>query len=42
MVLSLSADDLESLLFVAGSCVLDKEHSNWAEIHPVTSITKIP
>jgi hypothetical protein len=22
--------------------VLDKEHGSWAEIHPVSSITKIP
>ena len=27
---------------VTGSYVLDKEHSGWAEIHPVTSIVKIP
>ena len=27
---------------VTGSYVLDKEHGKWAEIHPVTSITKIP
>jgi hypothetical protein len=27
---------------ITGSYVLDKEHGNWAEIHPVTSITKIP
>lgn len=27
---------------VTGSYVLDKEHGSWAEIHPVTSITKIP
>jgi hypothetical protein len=27
---------------VTGSYVLDKEHGNWAEIHPVTSIMKIP
>jgi hypothetical protein len=26
---------------ITGSYVLDKEHGNWAEIHPVTSITKI-
>jgi hypothetical protein len=27
---------------ITGSYVLDKEHGNWAEIHSVTSITKIP
>jgi hypothetical protein len=27
---------------ITGSYILDKEHGNWAEIHPVTSITKIP
>lgn len=27
---------------ITGSYVLDKEHGNWAEIHPITSITKIP
>ena len=27
---------------VTGSYVLDKEHGNWAEIHPVTSIHTIP
>ncbi len=27
---------------VTGSYVLDKEHGKWAEIHPVTYITKIP
>ena len=27
---------------ITGSYVLDKEHGNWAEIHPVTSITGIP
>ena len=27
---------------LTGSYVLDKEHGNWAEIHPVTSITTIP
>jgi len=27
---------------ITGSYVLDKEHGNWAEIHPVTSIIKIP
>jgi hypothetical protein len=27
---------------VTGSYVLDKEHGKWAEIHPVTSIIKIP
>lgn len=27
---------------VTGSYVLDKQHGKWAEIHPVTSITKIP
>jgi hypothetical protein len=27
---------------ITGSYVLDKEHGNWAEIHPVTSITTIP
>jgi hypothetical protein len=27
---------------VTGSYVLDKEHGSWAEIHPVTSIVKIP
>jgi hypothetical protein len=27
---------------VTGSYVLDKEHDKWAEIHPVTSIVKIP
>jgi hypothetical protein len=27
---------------VTGSYVLDNEHGKWAEIHPVTSITKLP
>jgi hypothetical protein len=27
---------------ITGSYVLDKEHGMWAEIHPVTSITKTP
>jgi hypothetical protein len=27
---------------ITGSYVLDKEHGNWAEIHPVTSMIKIP
>jgi hypothetical protein len=27
---------------ITGSYVLDKEHGEWAEIHPVTSITSIP
>ena len=27
---------------VTGSYVLDKEHGGWAEIHPVTSMVKIP
>jgi hypothetical protein len=27
---------------ITGSYVLDKEHGNWAEIHPVTSITTMP
>jgi hypothetical protein len=27
---------------ITGSYVLDNEHGNWAEIHPVTSITTIP
>jgi hypothetical protein len=27
---------------ITGSYVLDKEHGSWTEIHPVTSITKIP
>ena len=27
---------------ITGSYVLDKEHGNWAEIHPVTSIQAIP
>jgi hypothetical protein len=27
---------------ITGSYVRDKEHGMWAEIHPVTSITKIP
>jgi hypothetical protein len=27
---------------VTGSYVLDKEHDRWSEIHPVTSIVKIP
>lgn len=27
---------------ITGAYVLDKEHGNWAEIHPVTSITTIP
>jgi hypothetical protein len=27
---------------ITGSYVLDKEHDSWAEIHPVTSIIKVP
>ena len=34
--------EVDTHIQVTGSYVLDKEHGKWAEIHPVTSIIKIP
>ena len=39
---NISIPSIGSHVNITGSYVLDKEHGNWAEIHPVTSITKIP
>jgi hypothetical protein len=38
---NISIPPISSHVNITGSYVLDKEHGNWAEIHPVTSITKI-
>ena len=38
---NISIPPIGSHVNITGSYVLDKEHGNWAEIHPVTSITKI-
>ena len=39
---NISIPPIGSHVNITGSYVLDKEHGNWAEIHPVTSIKKIP
>jgi hypothetical protein len=39
---NISIPPIGSHVNIMGSYVLDKEHGNWAEIHPVTSIKKIP
>jgi hypothetical protein len=39
---NISIPPIGSHVKVIGSYVLDTEHGNWAEIHPVTSITTIP
>ena len=39
---NISIPSIGSHVNITGSYVLDTEHGNWAEIHPVTSITKIP
>jgi hypothetical protein len=39
---NISIPSIGSHIKITGSYVLDKEHGNWAEIHPVTSITTIP
>ena len=39
---NINIPEVGSHVNVTGSYVLDKEHNGWAEIHPVTSITKIP
>jgi hypothetical protein len=39
---NISIPPIGSHVNITGSYVLDKEHGNWAEIHPVTSITTIP
>lgn len=39
---NISIPSIGSHVNITGSYVLDKEHGNWAEIHPVTSITKTP
>jgi hypothetical protein len=39
---NISIPPIGSHVNITGSYVLDKEHGNWAEIHPVTSINKIP
>ena len=39
---NINIPEVGSHVNVTGSYVLDKEHNNWAEIHPVTSIIKIP
>jgi hypothetical protein len=38
---NISIPPIGSYVNITGSYVLDKQHGNWAEIHPVTSITKI-
>jgi hypothetical protein len=38
---SINIQPIGSHVNITGSYVLDKEHGNWAEIHPVTSIMKI-
>jgi hypothetical protein len=38
----ISIPPIGSHVNITGSYVLDKEHGSWAEIHPVSSITKIP
>jgi hypothetical protein len=39
---NINTPEVGSHVNVTGSYVLDKEHNGWAEIHPVTSIIKIP
>ena len=39
---NISIPPIGSHVNITGSYVLDKEHGNWAEIHPVTNIIKIP
>ena len=39
---NISIPPIGSHVNITGSYVLDKEHGNWAEIHPVTSIQAIP
>jgi len=39
---SIDIPEVGTHVLVTGSYVLDKQHGKWAEIHPVTSITKIP
>src|SRR3954451_6077655 len=39
---NINIPEVGSHVNITGSYVLDKEHNNWAEIHPVTSIIKIP
>jgi hypothetical protein len=39
---NISIPPIGSHVNITGSYVLDKEHGNWAEIHPVTTIIKIP
>ncbi|MGN6822391.1 MAG: pyridoxamine 5'-phosphate oxidase family protein, partial [Candidatus Nitrosocosmicus sp.] len=39
---SINIPEVGSHVNVTGSYVLDKEHNGWAEIHPVTSIIKVP
>ena len=39
---NISVPPIGSHVNITGSYVLDKEHGNWAEIHPVTSITSMP
>lgn len=38
---NISIPPIGSHVKITGSYVLDKEHGNWAEIHPVTSITTV-
>jgi hypothetical protein len=39
---NISIPPIGSHVDITGSYVLDREHGNWAEIHPVTSITPVP
>ena len=39
---NISVPPIGSHVNITGSYALDKEHGNWAEIHPVTSITSMP
>ena len=39
---NISIPPIGSHVNITGSYVLDREHGNWAEIHPVTSITPVP
>jgi len=38
---NISIPPIGSHVKITGAYVLDKEHGNWAEIHPVTSITTV-
>jgi hypothetical protein len=38
---NINIPEVGSHVNITGSYVLDKEHNSWAEIHPITSITKI-